>query len=349
MTLINILTFIIILGIIVFVHEFGHFIFAKKFGVYVYEFSIGMGPKLYSFKRKKDETEYSIRILPIGGYVRLAGEEIEDDKNVPKSKKLQNKTFIERFIVMVSGAGFNFLLAFVVLFLIGIMYGAKDPSPYIGNLIEGYSAIKTELKPYDKILQVGDIKIKTHEDLILVLNDSNKIKDGVIIKVEDINKNIKEVFVIPTKEEKENRYIFGFEITSKKSTNFIDIIKYPFIEFYNNIKTMIKIIKNLFVGKLGINNLVGPIGIFTTVEASVKSGFESVLSLVVLLCINVGFINLLPFPAFDGGRILFLLVEKLRKKEIPPKIENIINAVGLIMLLVLMLVITINDIGRLRR
>jgi regulator of sigma E protease len=110
---------------------------------------------------------------------------------------------------------------------------------------------------------------------------------------------------------------------------------------------MVKIIGNLFAGKLGINNLAGPVGIFTTVEASVKSGFESVLSLIILLGINIGFINLIPFPAFDGGRILFLLIEKVRKKPLSIKIENTINAIGLILLLILMLVVTINDIGRL--
>lgn len=351
MTLINILIFIIILGMIVFIHEFGHFIFAKKFGVYVYEFSIGMGPKIYSFKRKKDETEYFVRLLPIGGYVRLAGEEIEDDENVPKSKKLQSKSFFQRLLIMASGAMFNFLLSFVLLFLIGFIYGAKSSSPYIGKLLDGYNAKESQLKEGDRIISVGNTNIKTKDDLILVLYDNEYIKNGVTFKVEEPSKNIKEVFVVPTKEKinEEDRYVFGFEIVSKKSRNFIDIIKYPFVEFYNNIRTMFKIIGSLFIGKLGVNNLAGPVGIFSTVEASVKSGFESVLSLIVLLGINVGFINLFPFPAFDGGRILFLIIEKLRKKALSVKVENTINAIGLILLLILMLVVTINDIGRLGR
>ncbi len=351
MTILNILIFILILGIIVFIHEFGHFIFSKKFGVHVYEFSIGMGPKIYSFRRKNDETEYFIRLLPIGGYVKLAGEEIEDDKSVPKSKKLQNKTFLQRLIVMSSGAMFNFLLSFVLLFLVGVIYGASNPNPYIGTLIEDYPAIKTELKEGDRIISINNKKTKSKEDLLLILHDNKFIKDGVTFKVEDESKNIKEVFVIPNKETKdqEERYVFGFGIANKKSSNIVDIIKYPFVEFYNNIRTMIKIIGNLFAGKLGINNLAGPVGIFTTVEASVKSGFESVLSLIILLGINIGFINLIPFPAFDGGRILFLLIEKVRKKPLSIKVENTINAIGLILLLILMLVVTINDIGRLGR
>lgn len=351
MTLINILIFILILGLIVFIHEFGHFIFAKKFRVYVYEFSIGMGPKLSGFKRKNDETVYSIRLFPIGGYVKLAGEEIEDDKNVPKSKKLQSKSFLQRLLVMASGAMFNFLLSFIILFLIGLMYGAKSSSPYIGKLLDGYNAKESSLKEGDRIVSIGDKQIKTKEDLILILHDNEYIKNGVIFKVEEPSKNIKEVFVIPTKEKKDEieRYIFGFEITSKKSRDLIDVIKYPFVEFYYNIRTMFKIIGSLFKGKLGINNLAGPVGIFSTVEASVKSGLESVLSLIVLLGINIGFINLFPFPAFDGGRILFLMIEKIRKKTLSAKLENTINAIGLVLLLILMLVVTINDIGRLWR
>ncbi len=349
MTIINILIFILILGVIVFIHELGHFIFSKKFGIHVYEFSIGMGPKIHSFRRKNDETEYFVRALPIGGYVKLAGEEIEDDKSIPKSKKLQGKTFPQRFIVMAAGATFNFILSFILIFLMGILYGANSQSPYVGNLKEGYNAVNSELKKDDKILQVGNKKVNTTDDLILILYDNNFIKDGVTFKVEDTKNNIKEVFLVPTKENinDNERYIFGFEIGVKKTRNIVDIIKYPFVEFYNNIRSMIKILSNLFTGKLGLNNLAGPIGIYSTVEASVKSGFESVLSLIILLGINVGFINLLPFPAFDGGRIVFLIIEKLRKKPMSVKIENTVNALGLILLLILMLLVSINDVGKL--
>lgn len=349
MTIVNILIFILILGVIVFIHELGHFIFSKKFGIHVYEFSIGMGPKIHSFRRKNDETEYFVRALPIGGYVKLAGEEIEDDKSIPKSKKLQGKTFPQRFIVMAAGATFNFILSFILIFLMGILYGANSQSPYVGNLKEGYNAVNSELKKDDKILQVGNKKVNTTDDLILILYDNNFIKDGVTFKVEDTKNNIKEVFLVPTKENinDNERYIFGFEIGVKKTRNIVDIIKYPFVEFYNNIRSMVKILNNLFTGKLGLNNLAGPIGIYSTVEASVKSGFESVLSLIILLGINVGFINLLPFPAFDGGRIVFLIIEKLRKKPMSVKIENTVNALGLILLLILMLLVSINDVGKL--
>ena len=126
--------FLLILGLTVFIHELGHFIFAKKSGVYCYEFSLGMGPKLFSFRRKNDETVYSLRLLPIGGYVQMAGEEIEEDKNLPKEKQMQSKTVWQRFTIVVAGAFNNFILGIVLLFLIGLFYGSPETKPYIENV-----------------------------------------------------------------------------------------------------------------------------------------------------------------------------------------------------------------------
>lgn len=349
MWVINILIFIFILGIIIFVHELGHFIFAKRAGVHVYAFSIGMGPTIRKFKRKNDETEYFIKALPIGGYVSIAGEEIEDDKKIPKSKKIQSKTFFERFTIMIAGASFNFILSILVLFLIAIIYGAKDPSPYVGKLLEGYNAYNSELKEGDKILEVGKYKTNSIDDLYMVLIETEYVKDGVNFKVEDSKGELKNVFIIPTKnlESEEESYVFGFEIIQKDKKGFIDVITYPFIEFKNTIVSMFKVINRLIVGKLGVDNLAGPVGIYSVVEASVDSGFESVLTLVAFLGINVGFINLIPFPAFDGGRVLFLIIEKVRRKSIPIKIENTVNMIGFSLLMILMAIITFSDIGKL--
>ena len=139
--LITIIAFIFILGVTVTIHEFGHFLFAKKAGIYVYEFSIGMGPRLFKFKRKNDETDYSIRLLPIGGYVQMAGEDIEVDKNIPKDKLLQSKTWIQRFLTMIAGVMFNFLLAIVVLFIIALVKGVTlDATRIDTSKIEGLNA-----------------------------------------------------------------------------------------------------------------------------------------------------------------------------------------------------------------
>lgn len=349
MWIFNVLAFILILGLIIFIHELGHFLFAKKFGVYVYAFSIGMGPTLFKFNRKNDETDYLIKALPIGGFVSLAGEEIDDDKKVPKSKKLQSKSFIQRFLIMGAGSFNNFILAILVLFVIGIMYGATEASPYVGGLIKDYNAINSEMKKGDKIVEVGKYKVETVDDLLIVLLDNEYVKDGLTFKLVEKEGSVKNVFIVPTLEEsgKDSRYLFGFEITQIKSKAFLDVLKYPIIEFKNNISSMFKIIGRLFTGKLGMSNLAGPVGIYSTVEMSVKSGVESTLTLIAFLAINIGFVNLLPIPAFDGGRILFLVIEKIRKKPLTMKVENTINMVGLALLMLLMVVVTMSDIGRL--
>ena len=257
--------FILILGLTVFIHELGHFIFAKKNGVYCYEFSLGMGPKLFSFRRKNDETEYSLRLLPIGGYVQMAGEEIEEDKDLPKDRQMQSKTVWQRFTI------------------------------------------------------------------------------------EDKNGKEKNVSVKPTKVKNEDgteSYIYGLGFSTKTNKGFISSIKYSFSKFGSIYRSMLKVIGNLFTGNLGINSLSGPVGIYNVVGEQSKQGFQNVIYLAAYISINVGFVNLIPFPAFDGGRALFLIIEKIRKKPIEQKTENIIHTIGFMLLMLLIIVITINDIIR---
>ena len=141
---------ILMLGIIVFIHEFGHFIFAKKAGIYVYEFSIGMGPRIIKFNRKNDETEYSIRLFPIGGYVQMAGEGLEEDEQIPEEKRMQSKTWIQRFLTVIAGIMFNFILAIVLLFVVGLIIGAPTNKPYITQVEEGINS--NLIKENDKIV-----------------------------------------------------------------------------------------------------------------------------------------------------------------------------------------------------
>ena len=131
--LLTIIYFIFILGVTVFIHELGHFLFAKKFGVYVYEFSLGMGPRLFKFNRKNDETDYCIRLFPIGGYVQMAGEEVEVDEKIPKEKRLQSKKWYQRLLIMVAGVMNNFILAIVVLFIVGLVNGVTLDSRFISE------------------------------------------------------------------------------------------------------------------------------------------------------------------------------------------------------------------------
>ena len=177
--ILTIIYFIFILGLTVFIHELGHFLFAKKFGVYVYEFSIGMGPRLFKFKRKNDETDYCIRLFPIGGYVQMAGEEVEVDENIPKEKRLQSKKWYQRLLIMVAGVMNNFILAIVVLFIVALVNGVTLDSRFvtntsINNLADGEKIIKINgrsVNNYDKLAL--ELTVAGDKDFIMTVKNKD--------------------------------------------------------------------------------------------------------------------------------------------------------------------------------
>lgn len=341
--IITIIAFIFILGVTVTIHEFGHFLFAKKAGIYVYEFSIGMGPRLFKFNRKNDETDYSIRLLPIGGYVQMAGEDIEVDEKVPKDKLLQSKTWKERFMTMVAGVMFNFLLAIVVLFIIALIRGVTTSATKIDtSTING-------LKKGDNIVEVNGHFVNNYDKLALELSVAGS--KSFDMKVKHKNGTYDTVTVKPKAvyDEKDNLkgYEYGFTITGKHEHSLLSSFKYAFSKFFSTVEQMFFTVWYLITGNLSLKLLSGPVGIFSIVGTAAESGFVSVLSLLALISINVGFINLLPIPAFDGGHILFLIIEKIKGSKVNPKIENTIHSIFFILLMALMLYITFNDIIRL--
>ncbi len=344
--------FIIILGTIIFIHELGHFIFAKKAGIYCYEFSLGMGPKIFSKKRKKkkDETEYCIRLIPLGGFVSMAGESVEVDTKVPKNRNMQDKTWWERFITIFAGPLFNFILSFILLFIIGTCFGSTSQETIVKSLLEGYPAINSELKVNDKIISINGKKVVFWDDIMMKLQLINNT-DSVKFKVERNNKIIT-IDIKPKKEKIKGTkdvysYKFGFSGTDKREYGLINGVEYASIKTFTLTKSMISVLGGLFTGKVGLNNLSGPVGIYGVVGSQAKAGFASVLYLIAFLSINVGFINLIPFPAFDGGRILFLIIEKIKGKPVSPKLENTMHNIGFFLLIGLMILVTFNDILRL--
>ncbi len=338
----TIIYFIIILGITVMIHELGHFIFAKKAGVYVYEFSIGMGPRLFKFNRKNDETEYSIRLLPIGGYVSMAGEDMEEDSKIPKDKQLVNKRWIPRFLTMFAGILFNFLLAIFLLFIIALISGSPVSTPEIDYIDPTYEISNTNLKQNDIITKINNKKISNKDDLLLEL----QINNGKTIEME-VNNNYT-VTVSPTLviENGESIYRYGFSLKNEYKTGFLNALIYAFTKTLSLVKQLMLIIFYLITGKLSLNNLSGPIGIYSVVAEVSKTGILNILYLIAYLCINVGFINLLPIPAFDGCRILFLIIEKIKGSKVNQKVENMVHSIGFVFLMILMVLITYNDIIR---
>ena len=345
----TIIYFILILGGIVFFHELGHFLFAKKAGVYIYEFSIGMGPQLFKWKSKKDETMYSIRLLPIGGFVQMAGEEIDPDENIPKEKRMQSKTWLQRFSIMIAGIFFNFVLAIVLLFVVGLINGTPQKETYIGIIDKNSSAYNAGLRENFEILQVNGKKASTKD--ILSLELIANVKKEVEVKYKDENGNVEIAkFKADTVDENgTTNYKYGFSLINQKQRGFFSSIKYAFTKTIELIEYMFFVIWYLITGKISLTNLSGPIGIFTMVGETAKEGLINLVYLMAIISVNVGFINFLPLPAFDGGRILFLIIEKIKGSPVNPKIENIIHTVGLGLLMLLMVFITYNDILRIFR
>ena len=345
--LLTIIYFALILGIIVCVHEFGHFFFSKLFGIYVYEFSIGMGPKIFQKKDKKGETVYSIRAIPIGGYCSLAGEGSEEDKKLPKDRLLQSKPVWQRFLVMFFGAGNNFILALVVLFFLGLIWGSPSLSTVIPKVVEDSPVALAGIKEGDDIKYINGSRVKTLDDIELYLaladgeTEFKLLRDGeeLTIKVTPLTEE--------EMKEQEKDYSFGFQFNKDKEYGFFKAIKYSFQKFHSLVRQMFLTFKGLFTGGISVKELSGPVGIFSAVDQTKAGGVANLLYLLALLSLNVGFVNLIPFPAFDGGRIVFLIIEKIKGKPVKMETENLIHTIGFSILLALIIFVTINDIIRL--
>lgn len=343
--IISILYFVIILGIIVFVHEFGHFFFSKLFGIYVYEFSVGMGPKIFSKKGKGGETTYSIRAIPIGGYCQLAGEGLDEDKKLPKDRLLQSKPVWQRFLVMFFGAGNNFLLALIVLFFLGLVIGSPSNSTIIPNVIPDSPVALAGIKPGDDIKKINGSKTSTLDDVELYLALSNGETEFTVSR--DGKEEVFKVLPLTEEEANEKNYRFGIEFDKEIKHGFINAIKYSFTKFGSLVKQMVVTFKSLFTGKVSVKELSGPVGIYNVVDKTKDSGVSNLFYLLALLSLNVGFVNLIPFPAFDGGRILFLIIEKIKGKPVKAETENLIHNIGFFILLALIIYVTINDVIKL--
>ena len=350
--MLSLILFIIILGTIVLIHELGHFIFAKIFGVYVYEYSIGMGPKLWSKKPEKSETEYCIRAIPIGGFVRLAGEEGEDgDNTVPKSKKLYNKGFIQRFLIFFMGPGFNLLLAMVTLFVSCLIFGGVLTTTKLDNVTSEYPAYQAGLRDGDTLLKINGSKVYSWTQARLKIAT---VKEGKAIKfiVKDDVGNIKKISVKPKKitDKKGNiSYVYGVGSKTENLKGLGGSIKYSVLQTREMLVTMYETLKYLFTGRLGVNDLSGPVGVYEIVDQESHNGVNNLLYLLAYLSINVGVINLIPFPAFDGGHILFLIIEKIRRKPVDVNIEATITGIGFVCLMIMMIYITFHDVLNLIR
>ena len=343
--LINIIVFVIVLTVIVAFHEFGHFLLAKLNGVYVYEYAIGMGPKIFSFK--KGETEYSLRAIPFGGFCQLAGEDLDEDdsKKVAKNRRLQNKKPWQRFLIMVFGPMNNFILAVVLLLFIALIWGGRTMDPVVTAVESNSPAEIAGLAEGDKILEVNSHKVVTNDDFSLYVAIADTKVESTF-KVEHSNGTYGTIKIKPEKVEEngKTRYKYGIAMQQEKLDGLGNAFEFVYLKTKSIFKQMTITVFYLFTGGIKLNQLSGPVGIYSVVGESRTGGLVSILYLMAFLSINVGFINLLPIPAFDGGHILFIIIEVLKGSPVDPELENKIHTVFLILLMILMVIITFNDI-----
>ena len=422
--IITILAFIIVFGVLVSVHEYGHMFFAKRAGIMCPEFAIGMGPKIFSFR--KNETLYTIRLLPVGGYVRMAGDGIDevpvepgmsvkiklndkdeithiilDDQHkfqqaevieikksdfkdkmyvegitsydderhrfyiakeayfveggsliqiAPRNRQFMHKKPYQKFLTLFAGPLFNFILALVI--FIGLAYYQGTPTNSIKQVADNYPAQEAGLKAGDKIEQIGSHKISTFDDIQKAL-DSNKDKpvkltydrDGKNKTVEVTPKKVKE----GTKVSPKISYKLGYQPQSEHSSLIEPLTAgvQQFVKAGTLIFTaIVAMIGSIFTGNFSFDMLNGPVGIYHNVDTVVKTGIINLIGWTALLSVNLGLMNLLPITALDGGRILFVLYEAVFRKPVNKKAETYIIGAGAIFVIIIMILVTWNDIQR---
>ena len=332
---------ILIFGFIVAFHEFGHFIVAKLNHIQVFDYSIGFGPSI--LHKTIGETTYNLRVIPLGGSCSMGEDSAEGEKG-----NFNEKPVWARMLVIAAGPFFNFILAF---FLAVILVGmAGYDKPVIGQVMDGYPAQEAGLKAGDEVYSLNGRRIHLWREISL----NNAMHPGETVKVVYIRDGQKESAVIEPKKEKDGSYLLG--ITSMKQyytkANPLTALQYGYYEVSYSVRSTIDGLKLLIYRKIGIDELSGPVGIGSIVNQSYNESKEygarsvvmTMLSLSILLSANLGVMNLLPIPALDGGRLLFLIIEAVRRKRIPPEKEGIVHLVGMGLLLILMAFVMYNDI-----
>ena len=337
------MTFLIavaMLGLIIFVHELGHFLTAKFFKMPVSEFSIGMGPQVFSLDTK--ETTYSFRAIPIGGYVNIEGMEVGSQVE----NGFNSKPAYQRFIVLFAGVFMNFLTAFLIIFSIAQMSGRMEyeEKAIIGALVKG-GANEQVLKVDDKILELDGKKINLWADIPEVTKEAID-KEEIPALIERDGKEQKLVLKL-TKDEENKRVVLGISPKSKKTNlSFTESLVFAKNSFVSILKDTVGGLFTLFSGKANLKEISGPVGILKVVGEVSKFGWTSIASLAVILSINIGVLNLLPIPALDGGRIIFVLLEIFRIR-INKKWEEKLHKFGMVVLLFFIVMISVNDVWKL--
>lgn len=341
---------VLVFGFLIFIHEFGHYITARIFKVKINEFSIGMGPRLVTYDSKKTGIKYSLSALPIGGYVSMEGEDGRDENAQGDPNGFDKKPAWQRFIIVIAGATVNILAGFLAMIILTALINIGDTTvrEFVDTEQTGY-----EVSSADSGLQVGDVVVAVGGKRVKILDqlsyeimrrgnepvDITVIRDGNEIVIKDV--------IFPTISEQEQTFgAMDFRV-SRVDKTFTNVLKFSFNKSCLIIRMVWESLYDLITGRYTIAAVSGPVGISGAIGDAAREGFTSLLYMVTLISINLGVMNLIPFPALDGGRLVTILIEMITRKKIPAKIEGWINAVGLGILLLFVIFVSVKDVFQL--
>lgn len=342
---------VLIFGIIIMIHEFGHFLFAKLNGIGVIEFSLGMGPRLYSFE--KGGTRYSIKILPFGGSCMMLG---EDEENSDQSA-FNNKSVWAGISVVAAGPIFNFLLAFLLSMVIVGLTGYQPAT--VMEVMDGYPAKEAGLLPGDLITEINGRNIHSKDDITLYIQTHAGKTITVEYKRADGNGGVerRSAVIVPQYSEEDGGYLMGvrFDGVAKPVSGLGQLLVHSAYEVKYWIQYVFDAFYMMFHGEVSLNDLSGPVGIVTTIDDTVDQVIPygrtvvilTLINFCILLSANLGVMNLLPIPALDGGRLVFLFIEAVRGKPIDKEKEGMVHMAGMMLLMALMVLVLFNDVRKL--
>ncbi len=345
--LISILSFVFVFTLIALAHEIGHLIWSKRAGIKVHELALGFGPRLFSVE--KNGTHYSLNLIPILGYVKIAGEgELEEDKACAEDEKFYSKSPSQKFKAIFAGPFMNIVLAFFLLCLVFMFAGIpKELSNRIAAVTNGSPAYNAGLKTGDRLIAINGRKYEKMDDAIAFIHKSGGQQLTLLI---DRSGSTLTLHATPKYSPALKVSLLGFSaLPVYEKVNPLYAIYYGAEQTLAMVALMFVVLWQLITGALSLSNLAGPVGIAQVTGKYAHSGLYALLNFTALISVNIGVLNLLPLPALDGGHLVFILLEWIRKKPLDPHLENKIHAWGMAALLALMGLVTVNDLLRLFR
>lgn len=341
-TIITILAAVLVFCFLVLTHEFGHFIVAKACHVYVDDFSIGMGPRLLHWKGK--ETEYCLRAFPIGGWCKMRGEDEDSDDE----RAFCQRPVWQRICIVAAGPIMNFICAILLYILIYAALGLATPGNIIGEIGPGSPAETAGLEAGDRILSINEQEIKLWEDISSAVN-VDEPGSPIHMEVQRGDETL-DFVLVPEYDEASSRWLLGIYSSTEEPViqryGIFQSIGMGVKQSIYMLRMLVSSIVGMFAGTVPVE-VSGPVGIVSVIGQATQDSMRTLLSLAAFLCLNLGFMNLLPLPALDGCRIVFLFIELLRGKPINRDREGLVHFIGLILLMALMLLVTYQDIARL--